>query len=152
MLKRASSRSSRMQSGSALLDALLATLVLTIVGMGPLLVTAKALVAQRQSTVQQLTAVELRELMQMRGVRSCDELGTHEVRVGDNVVQVAIDCPERGPVAINGVPLTLSGAAERNVRLSVTAPDWFGGSGKLLLEEVGAPEGDDGEDGGEDGA
>lgn len=131
----------RRQKGGALLDALVSMLVLVLVGMGPLLMTAKALVAQRQATVQQLTSVELRELMQTRGMRSCDEVGTHEVRVGDNVMLVDIDCPSRDAVVVNGVPLTLTGAAEKNLRLSVTAPDWFGGSGTLRLEEVeAAPE------------
>lgn len=123
------------QAGDALLDSLIAMLVLTVVGIGPIMVTAKALVAQRQATVQQLTSVELREAMQTRGLLMCDEAAP-QVRVGDSLVSVGVNCPDRAAVTINGVPLALDGVAIRNLQLSVSAPDWFGGSGTLLLNEV----------------
>jgi len=57
-------RGRRHQRGEALLDAMLATLMVMILGMGPLYVMTKAAVMQREGTAQQLVSAQLRTLLQ----------------------------------------------------------------------------------------
>lgn len=59
-----SAKGRRHQRGEALLDAMLATLMVMILGMGPLYVMTKAAVMQREGTAQQLVSAQLRTLLQ----------------------------------------------------------------------------------------
>ena len=54
----------RHQRGEALLDAMLAGLMMMILGIGPLYVMTKAAVMQREGTAQQLVSAQLRTLLQ----------------------------------------------------------------------------------------
>lgn len=61
---RQASKGRRQQRGDALIDAMLAMLMVLIVGMGPLYVMTKAAVMQREGTAQQLVSAQLRTLLQ----------------------------------------------------------------------------------------
>jgi len=56
-------QAARRQQGGAMIDAMIATLLVMIMGLGPMYVTGKATVAQRTAGGQQLVAGELRQLL-----------------------------------------------------------------------------------------
>lgn len=51
------------QRGDALFDAMIATLLVMVLGMGPMYVATRAAVAQREGVIQQVAASELRSIL-----------------------------------------------------------------------------------------
>lgn len=100
-------RGRRHQRGEALLDAMLAALMVVVLGMGPLYVMTKAAVMQREGTAQQLVSAQLRTLLQTTPKSlMCNSDGTR-----------AVDWSEPRPFT-----LTTSGSGTpQSVEMTVTA-------------------------------
>ena len=70
----------RRQKGGAMIDAMIATLLVMVMGLGPMFVTVKASVAQRTAGGQQWVAGELRNLLlRTAHDKMCDASGNVKV-------------------------------------------------------------------------
>lgn len=63
----------RQQAGDALLDALIAMLLASVVGLGPVYVASRGAVAKAQAAYQNMAVVEMRKLLAVHGSALCVE-------------------------------------------------------------------------------
>lgn len=143
----------RKQAGDALLDALIAMLLASVVGLGPVYVASRAAVAQTQAAYQNMAVVEMRKLLAAQGPALCVPGTTPTITVNQvdatagtttaviNQLPVTVTCTPRAAtgITIGGVAVdpTSSGAA-KTVSLSVTSSEKFGGSGTITITQGGA--------------
>lgn len=141
----------RKQAGDALLDALIAMVLASVVGLGPVYVASRGAVAQTQAAYQNMAVVEMRKLLAAQGPALCGTTPTITVNKVDatagtttaviNQLPVTVTCTDRAAtgITIGGVAVdpTSSGAA-KTVSLSVTSSEKFGGSGTIKIIQGGA--------------
>ena len=141
----------RKQAGDALLDALIALVLASVVGLVPVYVASRGAVAQTQAAYQNMAVVEMRKLLAAQGPALCGTTPTITVNKVDatagtttaviNQLPVTVTCTDRAAtgITIGGVAVdpTSSGAA-KTVSLSVTSSEKFGGSGTITITQGGA--------------
>lgn len=128
--------SSDFQRGEALLDALLAMVLVAILGLASVYASAKAMVTQQNALSQQMVSAQLRQqLPQM--IRTCPASEATPVTLpGGNALQVEVTCTEQTSISsTNGDTVTLSGKSRWIVNLEVqlngqpfTVSSIYGGS------------------------
>ena len=127
----------RSEKGDALLDALIAMVLVLVLGMGSVYVSAKATVSQRQAASQQTASVQLRQRMQASGPALCSAAPT-PISVAGSSLAVTATCTDRPDtqVSIGGTAVaTMGTAVQKEVRLSVTSAALFGGSGTIAVDQ-----------------
>lgn len=127
----------RKERGDALIDAMMAMVLVSIVGIGPVYVSAKATVVQRQSAMQQTASIQLRQLLQGSGPSLC-HTAPAPITVAGTSLAVTVTCTDRvnNSIVIDGVAVPTNGtAAEKEIRLSVTSATLFGGSGTVAVDQ-----------------
>lgn len=126
-------RSARQQRGDVLLDALIAMLLASIIGLGPAYVAARATVVQTQGGMQNLAAVQMRNLLSQQGTALCDT--SPNIDVGNQTLNVTVECESRADdvVTVQGAPIAMDGTAKNRITLSVTSQALFGGAGTITI-------------------
>lgn len=135
----------RKERGDALIDAMMAMVLVSIVGIGPVYVSAKATVVQRQSAMQQTASIQLRQLLLVAEVDPlnppldlCHPDRHPTITVAGTSLAVTVTCTDRvnNSIVIDGVAVPTNGtAAEKEIRLSVTSATLFGGSGTVAVDQ-----------------
>ena len=143
----------RKQAGDALLDALIAMVLASVVGLGPVYVASRGAVAQTQAAYQNMAVVEMRKLLAAQGPALCGTTPTITVNKVDatagtttaviNQLSVAVTCTDRPTTGITfgGVsvdPTVTGSGSAKTVSLSVTSSEKFGGSGTITITQGGA--------------
>lgn len=131
--RRRSCRNARQQRGDVLLDALVAMLLASIIGLGPAYVAARSTVVQTQGGMQNLAAVQMRNLLSQQGVALCDT--TPNIDVGNQTLSVTVECESRSAdaVTVEGAAITMDGTATNRITLSVSSQPLFGGAGTITV-------------------
>lgn len=139
----------RKQAGDALLDAMIAMVLVMVVGLGPIYVVSRGAVVQTQASYQNMAVVKMRELLATQGPALCgttpqitvNKVGAASGNPAVLDLAVAVTCSDRPAtgITIGGVSVdpTLTGAA-KTVSLSVTSSTKFGGSGTITITQGGA--------------
>jgi len=139
-------RGRRHQRGDALIDAMLATLMVLILGMGPVYVMTKAAVMQREGTAQQLVSAQLRTLLQTTpksqicntdGSLTADwsEPSTIELTTSGNGTSQQVDMTVSALCYSENI--TVNGVSVPQVQLTLVGclPAALGMSGPVVLRE-----------------
>ena len=143
----------RNQAGDVLLDALIAMLLASVIGLGPVYIASRGAVAQTQAAYQNMAVVEMRKLLAAQGPALCGTTPTITVNKVDaaagtttaviNQLSVAVTCTDRPTTGITfgGVsvdPTVTGSGSAKTVSLSVTSSEKFGGSGTIKIIQGGA--------------
>lgn len=108
------------QTGEALLDALLAMVLVAILGLASVYASAKAAVVQQTAISQQFVSAQLRQQLPQI-IRNCPSTEATPVALPDgSSLDVEVSCVEQASMtSANGSAVTLSGASRWNVSLEV---------------------------------
>lgn len=131
----------RRQRGVSLIEAMIGTLLLSIVFLGLSFALSRTLVAQRHLNAQSLAVMELRELTAATGLGDLCSAGSGAIAVGQHQVGVQVaDCTSPAiTVSAGGFSATLAGGELPGVGASVstvgdaTSRDYFGGNGVITF-------------------
>lgn len=106
----------RKQAGDALLDALIAMVLASVVGLGPVYVASRGAVAQTQAAYQNMAVVEMRKLLAAQGPALCGTTPTITVNKVDatagtttaviNQLPVTVTCTDRAAPELVGSTAT----------------------------------------------
>jgi hypothetical protein len=115
-----------------LIEALIAMLLLGLVGVAPAYVAARMAVSHKQMNVGSNAVAQLRALLMAQGNALC---GTApEIRIGGTALTVDVSCTDRGAVQVGGVTLAASDVPP-SIVLSVESQPLFGGGGVIVVGE-----------------
>ena len=121
-----------------LIEALIAMLLLGLVGVAPAYVAARMAVSHKQMNVSSNAVAQLRALLMKgldeNGVRLCEAASAPQIRIGGTALPVDVSCTDRGAVQVGGVTLAAANVP-RSVVLSVESQALFGGSGAIVVGE-----------------
>lgn len=118
--------------GDALLDALIAMVLLAIVAVGPAYVVSRMAVAHKEMNVSSNAVMQLRALLQAEGNALCGT--SRAITLGGQTLPVTVSCADRGAVTVGGVTLAAADVP-RSVELSVDSTELFGGGGLIVVGE-----------------
>jgi Tfp pilus assembly protein PilV len=120
------------QRGDALLEALIAMVLLAVVAVGPAYVASRMAVTHKQINVSSNAVAQLRDLLLSEGDALC---GTAQsISIGGQTLPVTVTCTNRGAVEIEGLALAAADVP-RAIALSVDSADLFGGEGLIVVGE-----------------
>lgn len=122
----------RRQRGDALLEALIAMVLLAIVAVGPAYVASRMAVTHKQINVSSNAVMQLRGLLLAQGEALCGT--TPSISIGAQALPVSVTCTNRGAVEVGGVPLAAADVP-REIELSVDSVELFGGAGLIVVGE-----------------
>lgn len=122
----------RRQRGEMLIEALVGTLLLSLIGLGASYTTSRVLVSQRYLNAQSIAIVQMRALLQRYGAVTLCADPTSAVIVLPPAQSLTLDvaCTDGAAVTVNGSALT---AVPPGLRLSATSVARFGGSGTIVV-------------------
>ena len=144
----------RIPAGDALLDALIAMLLVAVIGLGPAYVMSRSAVAQTQSLRQNMAVVEMRKLLSEHGPALCESPMTTEAQADVDAAStlvglpIVMDCTDRSSIGIeiggHAINPVGTGAA-KTVSLSIGANSddeqgqkskmMFGGGGVISIKQ-----------------
>ncbi|NKF21177.1 type IV pilus modification PilV family protein [Solimonas marina] len=125
----------RRQRGDMLLEALIGTLLIGIVGLGMSYTASRVMVGQRYQNAQGIAISQMRALMQRYGTTLCTDDSLAVITMPpDRQLGVDVQCDALLSVKINSIDLTVLPSA---VKLSVTSPELFGGVGTIVVGDNG---------------
>lgn len=129
---RSCGRSTSRWRGDALLEALIAIILLAIVAVGPAYVAARMAVTHKESNLVGNAVAQLRAQLLERGNALC--AGTADpVVLGNTSLEVSVQCSDRDSVEVNGRAIAV--AALPRIELSVESAELFGGDGLVVVGE-----------------
>lgn len=142
----------RHQRGDALIDAMLASLITLLLGMGPLYVMTKVAVMQREGSAQQLVSAQLRTLLQTTPKSDiCNTDGTPTTWSPYSIplpAQSASGSTQQVAMTVRALcrseNITVNGVSIPQVQLTLIGclPVTLGLSGPVVLRE-GSPQNDE---------
>jgi prepilin peptidase dependent protein A len=140
---RSSSRNA--QRGDAMLEALIAMVLLGVIGLGLSYAAARTLYGQRYLNTQNMAVTQLRQALQQTGVTALciDGVAPSALHMAGNDFTLDFSC-QRGNVTISlpdgSNAVTLSGATAPVTALSLSTPSTaasralFGGDGRIAVQ------------------
>ena len=120
------------QRGDMLLEALIAMVLLAVVGVGPAFIAARMAVSHQQMNTTNNAVLQLRNLLLAQGGALCGT--TQTLSLVSTSLPVTIACSNRSSVSIGGKTLEASSLPSRVV-LSVQSSTLFGGDGSIVVGE-----------------
>lgn len=132
----------RRQHGDALLEALVALLLVAILGMGSAYTASRVAVSHKYARTQAMAVSQLRQMLQNPGDVTAWCAGAAPppvlIRPADRqaapiALAVTVSCTAAGATTIGGKAIV---AAPTQVRLSVTSAATFGGSGSIVVGNI----------------
>lgn len=114
-----------------LIEALIGTVLISIVGLGMSYTASRVIVSQRYLNAQSIAITQMRALMQRYGTTLCTNSALAVITLPPaNNLTVDVHCDALLSIKINSINLTVLPSA---VKLSVTSPELFGGVGTLIV-------------------
>lgn len=128
------SRNNRRQRGDVLLEALMAVLIMSIIGAGTAYVTSRVAVSAKNVRTSGAAITQMRVLLQQYGPALCTGAANNSMAkvvlpVTYGVQPLTVQCPTASAVTING----LSVASPSNVVLCVPASNGGVFPGEMLV-------------------
>ncbi|MES2532154.1 MAG: hypothetical protein V4636_14045 [Pseudomonadota bacterium] len=134
------------QRGDAMLEALIAMVLLGVIGLGLSYAAARALNAQRYLNTQNLAVMQMRQTLQQTGVTAlCAAASGPSAIIASQTFVLDRNCQSvsvnvAATLADGSEPVALNGAATPVMTMSLSTPSTtasralFGGDGKIVLQ------------------